>query len=180
MARKVVGVGSVGTRAWVVLFEGRDAGDPLLLQLKEAQHSVLEPYAGAAHFESQGRRVVEGQRFMQSASDSLLGWYRLNALDGHMHDFYVRQMWDGKASVDVTKLTARGLRAYGESCGWTLARGHARSGDRVALATFLGDDDAFDHAIAEFASTYADLNEADHACLVEAIDTGRIEALTGV
>ena len=177
MARKVVGVGSVGTRAWVVLFEGRDAGDPLLLQVKEAQHSVLEPYAGASAFSSQGRRVVEGQRFMQTASDSLLGWYRLNALDGQMHDFYVRQLWDGKSSIDVTKLTAAGLRAYGDSCGWTLARGHARSGDRVATAAFLGHDDTFDRAIAAFATTYADLNEADHARLVEAIDRGRVPAV---
>ncbi|MGZ4710297.1 MAG: DUF2252 domain-containing protein [Acidimicrobiales bacterium] len=180
LARKVVGVGSVGTRAWVVLFEGRDARDPLLLQLKEAQRSVLEPYAGASVFPSQGRRVVEGQRFMQTASDSLLGWYRLNALDGRMHDFYVRQMWDGKASIDVTKLTAAGLRAYGDSCGWTLARGHARSGDRVAMAAFLGDDDAFDQAIAAFAATYANVNEADHACLIEAIDSGRISAVAGI
>jgi uncharacterized protein (DUF2252 family) len=180
MARKVVGVGSVGTRAWVVLFEGRDAGDPLLLQLKEAQHSVLEPYAGPSVFESQGRRVVEGQRFMQMASDSLLGWYRLNALDGRMHDFYVRQMWDGKSSIDVTKLTAAGLRAYGDSCGWTLARGHARSGDRVAMAAFLGDDDAFDQAIAAFAATYADVNQADHACLIQAIESGRVTAVAGI
>ncbi len=180
MARKVVGVGSVGTRAWVVLFEGRDAGDPLLLQLKEAQHSVLEPYAGASTFASQGRRVVEGQRFMQTASDSLLGWYRLNALDGQMHDFYVRQMWDGKSSVDMTKLTAAGLRAYGDSCGWTLARGHARSGDRVAMAAFLGDDDAFDRAIATFATTYADLNEGDHSRLIEAIDLGRVPPVASI
>jgi uncharacterized protein (DUF2252 family) len=180
MARKVVGVGSVGTRAWVVLFEGRDAGDPLLLQLKEAQHSVLEPYAGASVFESEGRRVVEGQRFMQTASDNLLGWYRLNALDGHMHDFYVRQLWDGKSSIDVTKLTAAGLRVYGDSCGWTLARGHARSGDRVAMAAFLGEDDAFDRAIAGFATSYADRNEADHACLIDAIDSGRVAAAAGI
>jgi uncharacterized protein (DUF2252 family) len=180
MARKVVGVGSVGTRAWVVLFEGRDAGDPLLLQLKEAQHSVLEPYAGASAFSSQGRRVVEGQRFMQTSSDSLLGWYRLNAFDGKVHDFYVRQLWDGKASIDVTKLTAAGLRAYGDSCGWTLARAHARSGDRVAMAAFLGDDDAFDCAIADFATTYADLNEADHARLVAAVDRGNIPATPGI
>ena len=180
IARKVVGVGSVGTRAWVVLFEGRDSGDPLLLQLKEAQPSVLEPYAGASVYESQGRRVVEGQRFMQTASDSLLGWYRLDALDGHRHDFYVRQLWDGKSSIDVNKLTAAGLRAYGDSCGWTLARGHARSGDRVAMAAFLGDDDAFERAIAAFAGTYADLNESDHACLIEAIESGRLPAVAGV
>jgi uncharacterized protein (DUF2252 family) len=180
IARKVVGVGSVGTRAWAVLFVGRDEHDPLLLQLKEAQPSVLEPYAGRTSFESHGRRVVEGQRFMQTASDNLLGWYRLKAWDGQTHDFYVRQLWDGKSSIDVTKLTAAGLRAYGDSCGWTLARGHARSGDRIAIAAFLGDDDRFDRAIAEFAATYADLNAQDHARLVESIDAGRTPAVTGV
>jgi uncharacterized protein (DUF2252 family) len=174
IARKVVGVGSVGTRAWVVLMMGRDTGDPLILQLKEAKRSVLEPYTEPSVYESQGRRVVEGQRFMQAASDQLLGWYRLQAWDGREHDFYVRQLWDGKSSIDVTRLTATGLRAYGDACGWTLARGHARSGDRVAMAAYLGVDDAFDQAIAEFAGRYADVNEADHARLLEAIDSGAI------
>ncbi|MCZ7629967.1 MAG: DUF2252 domain-containing protein [Microthrixaceae bacterium] len=148
LARKVVGVGSVGTRAWVVLMKGRDADDPLLLQLKEAQPSVLAPYAGATTYESEGRRVVEGQRLMETAPDHLLGWYRLRAWDGQMRDFYVRQLWDGKASIDVTRLSAKGLRAYGETCGWTLARAHARSGDRVAMAAYLGDDDLFEQAVA--------------------------------
>ena len=177
MARKVVGVGSVGTRDWVVLMTGRDAGDPLLLQLKEATRSVLEPYAGRSRYESQGRRVVEGQRFMQAASDSLLGCYRLNALDGKMHDFYVRQLWDGKSSIDVPRLSAAGLAAYGEACGWTLARAHARSGDRIAMAAFLGEDDAFERAVAGFAATYADVNERDYNQLVEAIKAGRVPAV---
>ncbi len=174
IARKVVGVGSVGTRAWAVLFTGRDASDPMFLQLKEAKRSVLEPYVGATTFESHGRRVVEGQRFMQTASDSLLGWYRLQAWDGQMHDFYVRQLWDGKSSIDVSRLTSSGLSALGDSCGWTLARGHARSGDRIAMAAYLGEDDSFDGAITEFASTYADINDADYNELVEAIESGRI------
>jgi len=176
IARKVVGVGSVGTRAWVVLMMGRDANDPLMLQLKEAKRSVLEPYTEPSVFESQGRRVVEGQRFMQAASDGLLGWYRLRAWDGTEHDFYVRQLWDGKSSIDLARLTPDGLRAYGDACGWTLARGHARSGDRVAIAAYLGSDDTFDRAIAGFADRYADLNEADHGRLVDAIDRGQIVA----
>ena len=174
IARKVVGVGSVGTRAWVVLMMGRDADDPLLLQLKEAQASVLAPFAGESTWSSQGHRVVEGQRLMQAASDHLLGWYRLLAWDGKRHDFYVRQLWDGKASVDITKLTAKGLTVYGETCGWTLARGHARSGDRIALAAYLGEDDRFDQAIASFAADYADTNEQDYCLLRDAVDNGRL------
>jgi uncharacterized protein (DUF2252 family) len=180
MARKVVGVGSVGTRDWVVLMTGRDTSDPLLLQLKEATRSVLEPYARLSSYESQGQRVVEGQRFMQAASDSLLGYYRLSALDGQVHDFYVRQLWDGKSSIDVSRLSAPGLAAYGDACGWTLARGHARSGDRIAMAAFLGEGDAFERAVGEFAVTYADLNARDHRQLLDAIDTGRIPAVLGL
>jgi uncharacterized protein (DUF2252 family) len=180
MARKVVGVGSVGLRAWVVLFLGRDESDPLLLQLKEAKHSVLEPYTAAMRYECQGRRVVEGQRFMRVASDPLLGWYRLRALDGKVHDYYVRQLWDGKASVDVGRLSPAGLRAYGEACGWTLARGHARSGDRIAIAAYLGNKDTFDRAVAAFAVTYAGVTEKDHQRLVAAIDEGRVSAQRGV
>jgi uncharacterized protein (DUF2252 family) len=179
MARKVVGVGSVGTRAWVVLFMGRDAGDPLLLQLKEAQRSVLEPFAGACEYESQGRRVVEGQRLIQAASDPMLGWYELRAWDGQMHDFYVRQLWDGKASIGLPGLTPPGLAAYGDSCGWTLARAHARSGDRIALAAYLGEDDAFDRAFTEFAAAYAETNEADCRLVAEAVADGRLDARTG-
>ncbi len=180
IARKVVGVGSVGTRAWVVLMTGRDADDPLLLQLKEAQPSVLAPYAGNTIYESEGRRVVEGQRLMQTAPDHMLGWYRLMAWDGEQRDFYVRQLWDGKSSIDVAKLNAKGLRAYGEACGWTLARGHARTGDRLALAAYVGDTDEFDHAIAAFASAYADTNEQDYARLHNAVDGGRLEATPGI
>ncbi|MGZ4325670.1 MAG: DUF2252 domain-containing protein [Solirubrobacteraceae bacterium] len=176
IARKVVGVGSVGTRAWVVLLIGRDNNDPLLLQLKEAQRSVLAPYAGDTLYECQGRRVVEGQRLMQAASDPMLGWYDINALDGQRHEFYVRQLWDGKASIDVSHLTPKGLRVYGEICGWTLARGHARSGDRIAMAAYLGEDDAFDRAICAFASAYAETNAADHQRLVAAIADGTITA----
>jgi uncharacterized protein (DUF2252 family) len=179
LARKVVGVGSVGTRAWIVLFMGRDADDPLLLQLKEAQPSVLAPYAGRSVFESEGRRVVEGQRLMQAASDHMLGWYRLLAWDGQHRDFYVRQLWDGKASIEVANLTPKGLSVYGESCGWTLARGHARSGDRIALAAYLGEDEEFERAITAFASAYAETNEQDHARLQEAVDSGRLAAAAG-
>lgn len=128
IARKVVGVGSVGTRCWVILMLGRDQTDPLILQLKEAMPSVLEPYTAPSAYESQGRRVVEGQRLMQTSPDYLLGWYQLTAWDGLEHDFYVRQLWDGKASIDVSRLSPVGLRSYGEACGWTLARGHARTG----------------------------------------------------
>ena len=176
----MVGVGSVGTRAWVVLMTGRDASDPLLLQLKEAKRSVLEPYAGQSVYESGGRRVVEGQRYMQTASDSLLGWYRLKAWDGQMRDFYVRQLWDGKSSIDVARLTPAGLLAYGEACGWTLSRAHARSGDRIAMAAYLGEDDGFERAIAEFAATYAVVNDRDHDLLAEQIEQGHIAAITGV
>lgn len=180
LARKVVGVGSVGTRAWVVLMQGRDAADPLLLQLKEAQPSVLAPYAGATEYQCEGHRVVEGQRLMQAASDHLLGWYDLRALDGEHRDYYVRQLWDGKASIEVEHLTDKGLAVYGEACGWTLARGHARSGDRVAMAAFLGEDTAFDEAVTAFATSYADTNEADHARLLEAERDGTIEVVHGV
>jgi uncharacterized protein (DUF2252 family) len=180
LARKVVGVGSVGTRAWVVLLMGRDANDPLILQLKEAQRSVLAPYAGDVEHGSQGRRVVEGQRLMQATSDHLLGYTHQTGLDGARRDFYVRQLWDGKASIDVTHLTPAGLRVYAESCGWTLARGHARSGDRIAMAAYAGDGPDYDDAMAAFATAYADTNARDHARLVDAIASGRIEALDGV
>jgi len=176
LARKVVGVGSVGTRAMVVLMVGRDDGDPLLLQLKEAKRSVLEPYVGLSAFQQKGQRVVEGQRLMQAASDPLLGWYRLRALDGKRHDFYVRQMWDGKASVDVTNLSSRGLARYGEVCALTLARAHARTGYRISIAAYLGDDGEFDEAVADFATAYADVTERDHARLVSAIEAGQVEA----
>jgi uncharacterized protein (DUF2252 family) len=176
IARKVVGVGSVGTRAWIVLLTGADDGDPLFLQAKEAEASVLEPYAGASRFKNHGRRVVEGQRLMQAASDIFLGWCPAVGLDRRSRDFYVRQLWDWKRSAEIERLSPRGLEVYGRMCGWTLARAHARSGDRVAIAAYLGAGDAFDKAIAEFAESYADQSERDHAALVEAIDAGRIAA----
>jgi uncharacterized protein (DUF2252 family) len=180
IARKVVGVGSVGTRAWAVLMVGRDGSDPMFLQLKEAQRSVLEPYTAPSVYESQGRRVVEGQRFMLAAGDHLLGWYRLKAWDGLEHDFYVRQLWDGKASIDIAHLSPAGFRAYGEACAWTLARGHARSGDRIAIASYLGEKDSFDRAVASFAETYAETNESDHERLMQAIDDGQMQAVPDI
>jgi uncharacterized protein (DUF2252 family) len=176
IARKVVGVGSVGTRAWVLLLTGADDADPLFLQAKEAEASVLEPFAGRSRFKNHGRRVVEGQRLMQAASDIFLGWCPAVGIDGRERDFYVRQLWDWKRSAEVERLTPRGLEVYARMCGWTLARAHARSGDRIGIAAYLGGGDAFDEAIAEFAESYADQNERDHEALVAAIDSGRVEA----
>jgi hypothetical protein len=180
VARKVVGVGSVGTRAWIALFAGRDGDDPLILQLKEAQHSVLEPYLGKSVYPNHGRRVVEGQRLLQSVSDILLGWFRVRAFDGHVRDYYVRQLWDGKFSADIEAMTPGVLGRYAHLCAWTLARVHARSGDRLALAAYLGRGEAFDRAIATFSSTYADQNERDFEALQAAVASGRVVAETGV
>jgi uncharacterized protein (DUF2252 family) len=177
MARKVVGVGSVGTRCWIVLMLGRDASDPLFLQVKEAERSVLEDFAGASAYANHGQRVVAGQRLMQAASDIFLGWQRTEVdPDGRPHDFYVRQLRDGKFSADIEALTVAGMRAYGELCGWTLARAHARSGDRIAIAAYLGQSAVFDQAIAEFAAAYADQNERDHQALAAAVASGRVTA----
>jgi uncharacterized protein (DUF2252 family) len=176
IARKVVGVGSVGTRAWVILLSGADDRDPLFLQAKEAQASVLEPYAGASRYRNHGRRVVEGQRLMQAASDIFLGWCPAVGLEGR-RDFYVRQLWDWKRSAEVESLSPRGMEIYARVCGWTLARAHARSGDRVAIGEYLGGGDSFDQAIAAFSAAYADQNERDHAALQAAVTTGRIEAV---
>jgi uncharacterized protein (DUF2252 family) len=176
LARKVVGVGSVGTRAWVVLLTGRDDSDPMILQAKEAEASVLEPYAGASRFRNHGRRVVEGQRLMQAASDSFLGWCPAVGLDGRKRDFYVRQLWDWKRSVDTETLSPRGMEVYARMCGWTLARAHARSGDAVAIGAYLGSGEVFDTALAEYAGLYADQNERDHAALLTAIASGRLQA----
>jgi uncharacterized protein (DUF2252 family) len=181
LARKVVGVGSVGTRAWILLMLGRDDGDPLFLQIKEAESSVLEPYLGKSQFNNHGQRVVEGQRMMQAASDIFLGWIRNpKGLDGRQRDFYVRQLWDWKVSTDLDTILPRGLELYGGICGWTLARAHARSGDRVAIASYLGKSDVFDRAIADFAIAYADLNERDYAAMREAVASGRLTAQEGV
>jgi len=176
LARKVVGVGSVGTRAWIVLLTGRDDADPLFLQAKEAQASVLEPYLGESRFQNHGQRVVEGQWLMQAASDSFLGWCPTTGIDGRQRDFYVRQLWDGKGSSDIEAMTPRTMEIYAHLCGWTLARAHARSGDPVAIGAYLGSGETFDAAIAEFSTLYADQNERDHAALLDAIDAGRVKA----
>jgi uncharacterized protein (DUF2252 family) len=180
LARKVVGVGSVGTRAWMTLLLGRDHEDPLILQFKEATQSVLEPYLGRSEYDRHGHRVVAGQRVMQAASDIFLGWYRGRGLDGDEHDFYVRQLRDGKGSVDIALLQPEGMRIYAEACAWTLARAHARSGARIAIAAYLGNGRTFDDAITEFAFEYAAQNTRDHAELLAAVDDGRIVAMHGV
>jgi uncharacterized protein (DUF2252 family) len=177
MARKVVGVGSVGTRCWIVLLLGRDESDPLFLQVKEAETSVLSRFAGASKYANQGQRVVAGQRLMQASSDVFLGWQRTEAgLDGKQRDFYIRQLRDWKFSLPIEIMVPRGMRIYGQLCGWTLARAHARSGDRIAIAAYLGGSDAFDKAITQFAAAYADQNERDYKSLVEAVASGRITA----
>jgi uncharacterized protein (DUF2252 family) len=178
LARKVVGVGSVGTRAWVILMMGRDGQDPLFLQAKEAEASVLEPYVAPSEFENHGERVVQGQWLMQAASDILLGWLPALGIDDRERDFYVRQLWDGKRSIEVETLPPEGLAIYGRICGWTLARAHARSGDRIAIASYLGKGDTFDRAVAEFSELYADQNELDYAALADAVKSGSIEART--
>jgi len=179
LARKVVGVGSVGTRAWVVLMLG-PAGEPLFLQCKEAQASVLEPYAGASEHDNHGERVVRGQRLMQAASDILLGWLRSPGLDGIARDFYVRQLWDWKVSAEVETLEPTGLTAYARLCASTLARAHARSADAAAIAGYCGRGEALDRALAAFAESYAEQNARDHAALLAAIASGRVAAETGV
>ena len=182
LARKVVGVGSVGTRCWVILLVGRDDSDPLFLQVKEASQSVLEPMLGKSKFANKGQRIVEGQRLMQASSDIFLGWIRnKHTIDGVAErDFYVRQLWDWKASVDLDLIRPRGLQLYANACGWTLARAHARSGDRIAIAAYLGKTDVFDRAVADFARAYADINERDHQALVDAAREGRFAVQEGL
>jgi hypothetical protein len=180
IARKVVGIGSVGTRAWILLLVGRGGRDPLVLQAKEAQSSVLEPHLGASEFANHGERVVRGQRISHAATDVFLGWQRNVDLDGREHDFYLRQLWDWKASIDLSTITNWGLHAYTRACGWSLARAHARSGDRLAIAGYLGRGPSFDKAIARFAEAYADQNELDHARLAEAVAGGEVAAEPGV
>jgi uncharacterized protein (DUF2252 family) len=179
-ARKVVGVGSVGTRAVIALMLGRDDQDPLFLQIKEAQQSVLEPYLGPSEFDHHGRRVVEGQRLMQPTSDIMLGWIRTTWIDGIPRDFYVRQLWDGKGSAAVEIMDATSLASYGELCGWALARAHARSGDPVAIAGYLGSGTNFDRAMATFAERYADQSERDYRALCGAVQSGRVTAEQGL
>jgi uncharacterized protein (DUF2252 family) len=177
LARKVVGVGSVGTRCWIALFQGADLGDPLFLQLKEAQASVLERFVGASEYTNHAERVVAGQRLMQASSDLLLGWGPA-IVDGVSIDFYVRQLRDYKGSFAVERMIPRGLSMYGRLCAWTLARAHARSGDRVTIASYLGSNHSFEEAIADFAASYAELNEQDYDALVRAVRTGRVHAAT--
>jgi uncharacterized protein (DUF2252 family) len=179
-ARKVVGVGSVGTRAWIVLLLGRDSSDPLFLQVKEAESSVLDGHAGKSKFKQQGRRVVEGQRLMQAASDIFLGWLSGTDPDGVSRDYYVRQLWDGKGSAEIDQMTPATMGLYGRLCGWTLARAHARSGDRIAIASYLGKGDAFDRAIGDFAEAYADQNASDFKEFEAAVEKGRLKAVTGL
>ena len=179
-ARKVVGVGSVGTRAYIMLLLGSDQGDPLFLQFKEAEASVLEPFLGKSEYANHGQRVVEGQRLTQAASDIMLGWIRTPGLDGVQRDFYVRQLWDAKGSALVELMSPRLLRIYATICGAELARAHARSGDAIAISSYLGTTDTFDRAIALFAESYANQNERDYNTLTKAVNDGQITVETGV
>ena len=179
-AHKVVGVGSVGTRAWIMLLLGRDQSDPLFLQFKQAEASVLEPFLGKSAHTSHGQRVVEGQRMMQATSDILLGWIRTESFDGVERDFYVRQLWDAKGSALVEVMNAAAMTVYADLCGRTLARAHARSGDVIAIASYLGRGSSFDRAMASFAETYADQNERDYTAMMDAVASGRIEAKPGL
>jgi uncharacterized protein (DUF2252 family) len=177
MARKVVGVGSVGTRAFIVLLQGRDQGDPLFLQVKEATASVLEGPLGKSRYKQHGERVVHGQRMLQAASDIFLGWTK--GLDVNRH-YYWRQLRDMKGSAEVESMAPVALKFYAGICGWTLARAHARSGDPVAIAAYLGKRDTFDQAITDFSHRYADQNEQDYQALAKAVRSGRLQALEGV
>lgn len=179
-ARKVVGVGSVGTRAWICLLLGRDERDPLFLQFKEAQPSVLEGFLGRSEFKNCARRVVEGQRLTQAASDIMLGWIRARGFDGVERDFYVRQLWDSKISAAIEELQFRGTMRYGQICATELARAHARAGDGIAIASYLGTSDTFDLAMVRFGEAYADQNERDYAALKTAVESGRVVAEFGL
>ncbi|WP_330236106.1 DUF2252 domain-containing protein [Streptomyces sp. NBC_00566] len=176
VARKVVGVGSVGTRCWIFLLLGRDDQDPLFLQAKEADTSVLAAHVGESRYRNQGERVVSGQRLMQATSDIFLGWERVDGIDGRQRDFYVRQLRDWKGIAVPERMRPKDMRVFGELCGFTLARAHARSGDRIAIAAYLGGGDSFDRALATFAEAYADQNERDHQTLVDAVRAGRLPA----
>jgi len=180
MARKVVGVGSVGTRAWILLMQGIDDADPVFLQAKEAQASVLEAFVGASRYVNHGQRVVAGQHLMQASSDIFLGWQRTLGVDGVERDYYVRQLRDWKGSIPVEQMEPSGMAVYARLCGWTLARGHARSGDRAAIAAYLGGKDTFDQAIADFSAAYADQNERDYQALAAAAASGVIPVQSGL
>jgi uncharacterized protein (DUF2252 family) len=180
-ARKVVGVGSVGTRAWIALMFGQDGEDPLFLQMKEAEASVLEEFLGPSEFENHGERVVAGQRLMQASSDIFLGWLHVESgIDGRQRDFYGRQLKDWKGSAEIEQMIPTGMAAYGRLCGWTLARAHARSGDRIAIAAYLGKGARFDRAIVEFSHAYAEQNESDYKALATAVESGSVTAETGL
>jgi uncharacterized protein (DUF2252 family) len=180
LARKVVGVGSVGQRAWVLLMDAIGDEDPLVLQAKQAEPSVLADFCGASHYSNQGERVVAGQRLMQATSDIFLGWTHSPDAQGLDRHYYVRQLRDWKFSFPIEQMRPEGLTVYGDLCGWTIARAHARSGDRVAIAGYLGRSDKFDQAIADFAEAYADQNERDYGTFKHAVATGRLQATTGV
>jgi len=180
LARKVVGVGSVGTRCWIGLFVGRDKGDPLVLQVKQAEQSVAEPFLGPSGFANMGQRVVEGQRLVQSASDIFLGWDRVTGEDGVARDFYFRQMWDWKLSPDIDTMLPEGIDIYVQMCGYVLALGHARSGDAIAISSYLGTGPKFDEAMCRFATAYADQNDKDHAALKHAIAMNQIQAISDI
>ena len=180
LARKVVGVGSVGTRCWVALFIGRDQGDPLVLQVKEAERSVAEPFLQPSEYVNMGERVVEGQRLVQSSSDIFLGWDTVIGPDGIPRDFYFRQMWDWKLSADIDIMRPEGMAVYVQMCGWVLALGHARSGDAIAINSYLGNSNRFDESMCRFASAYADQNDKDHAALKRAIATNKVHAISDI
>jgi uncharacterized protein (DUF2252 family) len=180
-ARKVVGVGSVGTRAWIALMLGRDGQDPLFLQIKEAEASVLEGFVGASEFSNHGERVAVGQRLMQASSDIFLGWLHVaSGIDGKARDFYGRQLKDWKGSAEIEQMVPKGLSLYGGLCGWTLARAHARSGDRIAIAAYLGNGPSFDRAVLEFSNAYAEQNERDYQALSAAVASGKVKAESGL
>jgi hypothetical protein len=178
LARKVVGVGSVGTLAWIVLMESRDTGESLVLQVKEAEESVLEEFLDLSVYDNHGHRVVAGQRLMQPASDIFLGWHSTTGIDGFHRDFYVRQLWDNKGSAVIEQMRPEGMANYGRICGWTLALAHARSGDAIGVAAYLGGGDVFDLALAEFAEAYADQNDLDYSATMQAVAEGRIHAVS--
>src|ERR1035437_897734 len=180
-ARKVVGVGSVGTRAWIALLFGRDERDPLFLQMKEAESSVLEGFLEPSEFTNHGERVVTGQHLMQASSDIFLGWLHVDSgLDERARDFYVRQLKDWKGSAEIEQMVPKGMAAYGRLCGWTLARAHARSGDRIAIASYLGRGSSFERALVQFSAAYAEQNQRDYKALAEAVESGRIVAQAGL
>jgi len=180
LARKVVGVGSVGTRCWVAMFVGRDENDPLFLQVKEAEASVLERFTERSELPNHGQRVVDGQRLMQASSDIFLGWHSVVGPDGVTRDFYMRQLWDWKASASIETMDSEALGIYAGISGWTLARAHARTGDEIAIGAYLGGGKAFDHAIADFSSSYAEQNQVDYQALVNAVADGDLIADAGV